>query len=521
MEKSKPRIVFLTLYDMICVGTRLLSAVAKENGVEAILLVFKNHESRAIIKDSEEYETYQFYIDGIKHGSCYAAHPYTVKELDLLVGLLVDLRPNVLALSTRSFGLKTSQEIIMRFRKTCREVGIIVPPIVAGGWGPTLEAKKFLEFCDYVCFGEGEKIIVEICELLKNGQNDFSDVSNIIFRKENGYQHNSVIEPVTDEELDALPFPDYYTDNKILIDRNALLTGEKFQNPLIYNCCSTRGCPLNCTYCMSSKYKQMYAEHGIPVKKYRVRRVETVIRELEDAKRGGAKFIKFNDEVFPFKKQWIESFFEQYARKIDLPFFAYLRPEFHKPDIIKKMADLGLCSTAVGIQSGSERIRKDVFKRMTPDDVTIEFAKTLSELNIEYLYHLINYNPFEVEQDMVDTLELLYQLPFSILVLLKLVPFPGSPIDKMIKNAKVVALPDKTQKWYGYLYAMALKGAVYRSMSKVILKNGWLKKHLFVFAMLFIPSFLGVHFKKFVRGRVFGAKTLLPLSKKSVGESNE
>ena len=505
------KIVFITLYDIICIGPRLLSSIAKDNGIQSYLIIFKGQQTRPIVKDSEDHSIYQFYIDGIKYGSCYAARRYTKKELDLLVKLISEINPDLLCLSTRSFGLSASKEIFAHLRKNN-----IKTTVIGGGWGPTLEPEKFLECCDYVSFGEGEKPFEEICHTLDNGEsNDFSGVSNMIYYSEGKLRRNRVVCPVTDEELDKLPFPDFTPEDKYMIDSNRIMGSAEFYNKLMFNCFAARGCPLNCTYCMSSKYRDLYLSCGHSIRKYRVRRVSTVINELEIGKRQGAKFIRMNDEVFPASKNWVKEFLKKYKEKIDLPFFAYVRPEFHDPELIKEMVDAGLCSTIVGIQAGAERIRKKVFRRMLPTGRLMKFAETVKDLKLDYSYHLINFNPFETEQDMDETLELLYKLPYSSMFVFKLVPFTGTPIFRMIKDSNVEPLPDKIHKWYGFLYTMAVKGPVFRGECKVIHKSKLFRSSLFVFPILFFPSFLMLHFKKLLRKIVFGSYTLMPIPVKA------
>jgi len=182
---------------------------------------------------------------------------------------------------------------------------------------------------------------------------------------------------------------------------------------------------------------------------------------------------------------------------------------------IKEMVDAGLCSTIVGIQAGAERIRKKVFRRMLPTGRLMKFAETVKDLKLDYSYHLINFNPFETEQDMDETLELLYKLPYSSMFVFKLVPFTGTPIFRMIKDSNVEPLPDKIHKWYGFLYTMAVKGPVFRGECKVIHKSKLFRSSLFVFPILFFPSFLMLHFKKLLRKIVFGSYTLMPIPVKA------
>ncbi len=502
------KIVFITLYDVICTGPRLLSAIAKKKGIKTSLIIFKDQKTKAIYKDSKIHETYQFYADGIKHGSCYAAYQYTNNELELLVHLVKQISPDLICLSTRTFGYTASKKIINRLRESN-----LKRTIIGGGWGPTLEPEKFLEFCDYVCFGEGEKPFEKICDKLNNDEStNFKDVPNMIFFSDSGDMvRNSVEFPISDEDFNKLSFPDYGLKNKFLIDNDNIKEGYDFYNEKIYNCFASRGCPLNCSYCLSGRYKELYALCGHNIKKYRIRDVDTVINEMEEAKNNGAIYIRMNDEVFPINKEWVKRFIEMYGSKINLPFFAYIRPEYHSVEIIEKMAKIGLSSTVIGIQSGSEYIRREIFKRHFSNDNLISFANTLNKNKIQYYYHLINFNPFEKESDMIQTLNLLRTLPLGSILIFKLVPHPGTPIFKMIREKMPNPLPDIIQKRYGYLYTMTVKSNVYRWVSMFMHSNNLFRNNLFVFQFLFVPSLIKLHILKYVRKLIFGASTLLKL----------
>jgi len=501
------KVAIITFYDEICIGPRLLSVIAKNNGIAPHLIIFKGQKTRPIFRDSKDHATYQFYIDGIKYGSCYAAYPYTQNEISLLVDLVKKIDPSLICLSTRSFGLSVAREIVKNFK-----INNIGATIISGGWGPTLEPEKFLEFCDYVCFGEGEKPFEEICRQLNDGENcNFSDISNLIYYENGKIKKNTVIPPVNNEELNRLAFPDFDFENKYLIDKNSVKTSGEFYNNRMFNCFAGRGCPLSCTYCMSGRYRSLYSAYGYSIKKFRVRDLATVIEELVAGKQQGAKFIRMNDEVFPTDKAWIKQFLKLYKEKIDLPFFAYVRPEFHSPELIKEMASTGLSSTIVGIQAGSEYIRKSIFKRMFPTEKLVRFAETINRLGIDYSYHLINHNPFETEKDMEETLDLLYQIPYASLFIFKLVPLRGTPIYRLIEESNVVSLPSNTHKWYGHLYTMAVKGPVFRAACKVIHKYRLFNSSLFVFPVIFFPTFIKLHLKKLMRKILFGSYTLMPI----------
>jgi len=254
---------------------------------------------------------------------------------------------------------------------------------------------------------------------------------------------------------------------------------------------AARGCPLNCSYCLSNRYTYLYKKYsGEKCPKYRLRDINDCFDEIRQAKRYGAKLIRVKDEVFPVSPKWLEEFIERYPKEIDLPFFGHLRPEFHDTETIRKLKDVGLFTTIVGIQSGSEEIRKNIFKRNLSKDKVIEFAKTLEKLDIQFSYHFIYRNPFEAEHHLNESLEFTYDLPYSSTFIFKLESLPDTPIKNMIESINPTLLPAHIADWYAILHCMSLKSPTLRKLCKFTHKYKCFKKAPFILSILFIPSLI-------------------------------
>lgn len=508
------KVAIITFYDMICYGTRLISTVAKEQGIESHLILVKDEKSHVPIwKDKDQYATYQYFYNGLKRGCLYAIDPITETEKKLLLTLLREINPELICLSTRSFAYEICKEIFPRIKQILPNV-----PIISGGWGPTLEPDKFLEFSDFVFFGEGERSFKDICQTLKTEATPTEDIkkaNNLIYYDNGNLIKNPVAKPLNSDEMDEMAFPDFDEDNKYLIANNKIRLGNDFYNEKIYDCFAGRGCPMSCSYCMSSKYGQLYRDnYQINCPKYRLRSVDRVIEELKRGKENGAKVIRIKDEVFPISKRWLEDFLPKYKQEIDLPFFGYIRPEYHPPDIVKKIINAGLYITILGIQSGSDEIRKNIYFRRLSKDKIVTFANLLKEYELDYLYHFIYRNPFEQEKHMEETLELIYQLPFAPICTYKLQRFPGSPIDVMIEKKNPQGADLKTNLWYAILYTLASKGPVYRRICKFIHKHRVLRKYPMFLSLLFLMELSKECKTYIVNTIIYGAKARLLPSKK-------
>jgi radical SAM superfamily enzyme YgiQ (UPF0313 family) len=495
------KILFITLYDEICYGVRLLSSIAKKYGIESHLVLFKGETSYVPIwRDKDEYSSYQYYYNGLLRGSFYAVDPVTPHEIKLLIKLIGEIAPDTICLSTRSFAFSICNKLFSIIKSNFSKT-----PIIAGGWGPTLEPEKFLQFSDYVCFGEGEKAIASICKSFSKDE-DIKNVKNLIYYENGSLIQNNVEKPLTVAEMNSMPFPDFDTNNKYLIHHGKLRHGKDFYNEKVYDCFAARGCPMHCSYCMSSKYGTIYyekTEKKCP--KYRLRDIDVVLREVKAAKSRGARMIRFKDEVFPTKPSWLNEFLTRYKKEIDLPFFGYVRPEFHSVETIKALKESGLFLSMVGIQSGSTDIRK-IYQRKLPKEKVIEFAHVINDNEIEFCYHFIYRNPFENEKHLKESLEFTYSLPFAKTFIFKLESFPKSPLSEMIKEKNPVGVPNNIQNWYAILHSLSLKNALLRRVAKIVHAKKFLRNNPGMLSILFLPYILR-EFWNFLKNKyLFNAK---------------
>lgn len=137
-----------------------------------------------------------------------------------------------------------------------------------------IEILKGHEFIEAVVYGEGEETFKEILE-----GKDYKDIAGLAFRSDGTIKINPS-RPVIDE-MERIPFP--YTEEDDL--RNKIAYYE-----------ASRGCPFNCSFCLSSTIK------GV-----RFLPLERVYRDLSFLMNTGAKQIKFVDRTFNANKEFAKS----------------------------------------------------------------------------------------------------------------------------------------------------------------------------------------------------------------------
>jgi anaerobic magnesium-protoporphyrin IX monomethyl ester cyclase len=311
-----------------------------------------------------------------------------------------------------------------------REVkGQLGLPVIWGGAHVNVRPEECLRHAEMVCLGEGEEALLDLAEnMSRHGEPDFS-IRNIWFRTREGIVKNE-LRPLT-EDLDRYPFPDFDLDSQYV------MTSEGFENLSEgdlggeYSVMTSRGCPYNCNYCYNSYRRKAFAGKGAYLRK---RSIQNVIDELLQAKRIFKKLSRINFWDDSFVTRGLEdfkTFHDLYRSKIKLPFFALIEPMAFNHEKIEILKDAGLSGLQVGIQTGSERINKEIYNRAISSRKVIDVAKYLNQLGINVKYDIIFNNPYETATDLSETINLLLEFPKPFALQgYNLIFYPGTAITE-------------------------------------------------------------------------------------------
>ena len=153
--------------------------------------------------------------------------------------------------------------------------------------------------------------------------------------------------------------------------------------------------------------------------------------------------INFYDEVFTPRKKWISTFIDRYKKEIGLPFYCFFFPGTCSDEMCGLLKDAGLHGIWLGIQSGSERVRNEVFKRLYPNEKILKQAEIFHRHGVSCRYDIILDNPFETFNESLETIQLLLQTPepFS-LDLFSLKYFPNTEITTMALKAGLISIQE-------------------------------------------------------------------------------
>jgi radical SAM superfamily enzyme YgiQ (UPF0313 family) len=412
-------------------GHRMVSAVLKKSGFD----VYNIYMGGTILQDGGK---------------------VSEKELQSLDGLLDDIKPDMLGISVLTMFEHLNSEILTgRIKK---KYGI---PIMWGGAYPSLMP----EFCmersgaDYVCVGESEQTVVELCRNVTAGK-PAAGVAGVMTRESRTYWP-----PTAAYELDTLPFQDVSNEGACsILSDGAIKEGDPMLNGLyihgdkVYTTRTSRGCPFKCTYCCINAQKKLY-EKG---KYLRQRSVDNVMEELRRYMEmmPECRSVMFWDEIFPFNTAWVEEFAGKYKKNFGLPFTVYFHPATTRKANVDLLVEAGLCRVMVGVQSASETTRRDVFQRPETNEqiyAAHEGFSSHGELRIAYDF-LIDH-PWESPTELEDLLDFVLKLkrPFE-LNMHSLILFPTTELAKRavkegrIKEEEIIVsiISDQTSSTHRY-----------------------------------------------------------------------
>lgn len=187
------------------------------------------------------------------------------------------------------------------------------------------------------------------------------------------------------------------------------------------------GCPYKCSFCGNTKF----IENDKNYRKLRHPSVEYMLMEVKTAlkKHPYLSTVMFNDDSFmAIPKATLIEFSNQWKKEINIPFAVLgVIPSFVRDDKLKILINGGMNRLRMGIQSGSDRILK-FYDRPNKEGLVPKAHSMIaaySKYMIPPAYDIIVGNPIETRQDVIDTLELLYNMerPFTIdIFALKIIP---------------------------------------------------------------------------------------------------
>ncbi len=328
---------------------------------------------------------------------------YTINQkVGDILSDLYKRKPAVLCFSCYIWNIEYVREVAAEFHKICPDV-----PIWLGGPEVSYEATTFLKENPYVTgimMGEGEQIFAELCRLfsksLLSETWNYADILGIAYRTDQGICQNSPAEPL---DMSTIPFS--YHDEVSPPHSRKKCSAESlkdFKNRIIYYETS-RGCPFNCSYCLSSVDKHL-----------RFRDLTLVKQELAFFMENEVPQVKFVDRTFNCNHDHamaIWKFIKEHDRGITNFHFEVAADLLTEEEIayINTMRP-GLIQLEIGVQSTHEPTITEIHRRMDLARVKQVVQAVKEPGNIHQHLDLIAGLPYEDEVAFAHSFDTIYAL---------------------------------------------------------------------------------------------------------------
>ena len=347
---------------------------------------------------------------GFDSSLLFLAHfkPDDGRSLANLAAFARGLDPQLVGISLMSHEFQVSTRITSTLREALPGV-----PIVWGGIHPTISPDTCLEHADFACRGEGENTLVEMAGAVADSS-DLTGIRNLCYLRNGDVVENELHPLISD--LDELPAPENIPSSAYIYEKGEIvgLDRESFRrhsrySGTTYSVISSRGCPFSCTYCCNNYVNRMYGS-----RKIRRRSAENVLAELEQvvAEYPEIEYINFQDDCFiAVSREYLREFCDGYKRRVKRPFIIRSIPTYIKRDKMEMLKDAGLSWINLGLQSGSDRVCRELYQRQSLREDFLKAAHVVKDLKISAFYDVILDNPFETEEEKLRTVETLIETP--------------------------------------------------------------------------------------------------------------
>jgi len=312
-------------------------------------------------------------------------------------------------------------------------------PIAIGGLFPSSEWKYCLNNCpevDFAMLGEAEISFVQIVNNLKKGLNlheSCKDVEGVAWRVNGEIYCNPKLG--YNNQLDELPFPAWH-----LIELKKYFRMQRSIFELPTPCLpilSSRGCPYSCRFC------NMYITHG---HRWRARSVKNILDEIDYLNRKfNVHHYYFIDDNFSFDLERAKLICQGIIDrdyKIKYNFHNGLSIKTIDREFVQLLKKSGCTSVCLAIESGSERVRNEIYRKMLSTQKIFEVFNWFKEARIPTIGYFMVGGPGETRNDFEESKKLLAKLPMSLATVGIFTPYPGTELYDECKKKGWLVEPD-------------------------------------------------------------------------------
>ena len=278
---------------------------------------------------------------------------------------------------------------------------------------------------DYVVNGEGEYVFKELCAFF-DGKGELPK-KGILYKKDGKIIDTGTVDFIKD--LDKLPLPSYdlvdFSRYTTTIQREGADAPRAFPYARIL---TARGCPFRCCFCEVGK---------ISGKIPRCRSPESIIKEIEWLKDTyGIKALIFDDDnLFLFKDRAMQIFQTMIDKKMNLKWNAIAVAVFKlDEEILDVMKESGCQYLCISVESGVERVLKDIIHKPLDLDYAKRIIKKIKSLDIDLAANFVVGFPGETWAEIRQTIKFAEEIGIDYVKFFIATPLPNTELYKMAKE---------------------------------------------------------------------------------------
>ena len=294
---------------------------------------------------------------------------------------------------------------------------------VIGGPHVTSEPGESLRLlgADMALIGEAEESLVRLLDYYLKGDKESENIDGLV--RDINSDKKDVFMPII-EDLDSLDFPDWETlkpssypprPHQMLVKRFPVA-------PLI----TSRGCVYNCSFC---------AVPDLSKHRFRKRNPENVVSEIKMlVEKYNVKEIQFEDDSFTYNKDHAVAVCEAIISLNSGVIWSLpngIRPDSVDPELLGIMKRAGCYQIGLGIESGNERVMKNVRKQISREDC-FRAVRMIKNAGIESRGFYVLGLPGENRESVKDTVKLAMMLDTDYMSLGICSHIPGSSINRAL-----------------------------------------------------------------------------------------
>lgn len=315
---------------------------------------------------------------------------YTINHhVDYVLGEIYKGQFDIVCFSCYIWNISNTLELVRNLKKVNpKQVIVLGGPEVSFDPVDLMEKESSI---DYIVFGEGEETFKELLDSLIHGKKALEEVKGIVYRKGQNVSKNGERELI--RNLGCIPSP--YLEG---LQKHE----QEYENKIIYYE-SSRGCPHNCRYCLSSTIK------GV-----RFFPLERVKKDIDFFLEKRVKQVKFVDRTFNAKKQHSLTIMQHIAEKDNgyTNFHFEITADLLDNEILDFLSTVreGLFQFEIGVQTTYDKTMESIDRRVDFGILSDVVRKISSFRNIHLHLDLIAGLPYEDFKRFKQSFDDVYRL---------------------------------------------------------------------------------------------------------------